>query len=100
MSTRSTLRSAEARLAARLMAVVVLPTPPFWLEMQMIRPTWSVLFWRPGVLRGGCSVLLARGLDTDQIHDRTGQPACSARLVLGGADTPEVGRRVGGGRTR
>ena len=39
MSTRSTFRSAEARLAARLMAVVVFPTPPFWFEMQMTRPT-------------------------------------------------------------
>src|SRR6185436_16789493 len=39
MSTRSTLRSADARLAARLMAVVVFPTPPFWFEMQMTRPT-------------------------------------------------------------
>jgi hypothetical protein len=26
-----------AREAARLMAVVVFPTPPFWLEMQIMR---------------------------------------------------------------
>src|SRR6516162_6972393 len=37
MSTSRVFRSAEARLAARLTAVVVLPTPPFWLEMQIVR---------------------------------------------------------------
>src|SRR2546426_10824456 len=30
MSTSKTLRPAAARYVARLMAVVVLPTPPFW----------------------------------------------------------------------
>src|SRR5919106_5537074 len=39
MSTSSVRRSAEARLAARLMAVVVFPTPPFWFEIQMTLPT-------------------------------------------------------------
>src|SRR5712692_8241610 len=37
-STRSVLTSAAAREAARLMAVVVLPTPPFWLATAMTRP--------------------------------------------------------------
>src|SRR6266849_5028113 len=37
-STRSVLTSATAREAARLMAVVVLPTPPFWLATAMTRP--------------------------------------------------------------
>lgn len=32
-------RSATARLAARFTAVVVLPTPPFWLAMAMTRAT-------------------------------------------------------------
>jgi hypothetical protein len=36
MSTSSTLRSAAAKLAARLTAVVVLPTPPFWLAIAMM----------------------------------------------------------------
>src|SRR5512142_2098535 len=36
MSTRRVLRSATAREEARFTAVVVLPTPPFWLAMQMI----------------------------------------------------------------
>src|ERR1035437_4050712 len=35
-STRRTLRPSRARQAARLMAVVVLPTPPFWLTMPRI----------------------------------------------------------------
>src|SRR5579862_7039425 len=36
MSTRRTRRSAKANEAARLIAVVVLPTPPFWLATAMI----------------------------------------------------------------
>src|SRR3569833_2364625 len=38
-SMRSVLCSAAARLAARLTAVVVLPTPPFWFAMAMTRAT-------------------------------------------------------------
>src|ERR1700680_724656 len=37
-STNKVLTSAAAREAARLMAVVVLPTPPFWLATAMTRP--------------------------------------------------------------
>ena len=37
MSTSRTCWSARASEAARLMAVVVLPTPPFWLAIAMIR---------------------------------------------------------------
>src|SRR5271163_1894600 len=37
-STNSVLTSAAASEAARLMAVVVLPTPPFWLATAMTRP--------------------------------------------------------------
>src|ERR1035438_4603055 len=37
-STRRTLRPSRARQAARLMAVVVLPTPPFWLTTPRIFP--------------------------------------------------------------
>src|SRR6266700_1462629 len=33
ISTSNTLRPAAARYVARLMAVVVLPTPPFWLAI-------------------------------------------------------------------
>src|SRR4029453_3281236 len=38
MSTRSTWRPCSARAAPRLMAVVVLPTPPFWLARAMTFP--------------------------------------------------------------
>ena len=40
-STRSVVRSAAARHAARFTAVVVLPTPPFWFVIVMILPTGS-----------------------------------------------------------
>jgi ABC-type dipeptide/oligopeptide/nickel transport system permease component len=36
MSTSSTRRFIDASDAARLTAVVVLPTPPFWLAIAMI----------------------------------------------------------------
>src|SRR5512132_1977271 len=38
VSTRSTWRPCSARAAPRLMAVVVLPTPPFWLARAMTFP--------------------------------------------------------------
>src|SRR5580698_7759781 len=37
-STNKVFTSAAAREAARLMAVVVFPTPPFWLATAMTRP--------------------------------------------------------------
>src|SRR5580698_7700671 len=37
-STSRVLTSAAAKEAARLMAVVVLPTPPFWLATAITRP--------------------------------------------------------------
>src|SRR6266567_3946389 len=37
--------SAAARLAARLTAVVVFPTPPFWFAIAITRPTISRLEW-------------------------------------------------------
>src|SRR5512134_2415411 len=41
MSTRSTCLPARARPVARLMAVVVLPTPPFWLATARMRARGS-----------------------------------------------------------
>ena len=38
MSIKSVDRSAIASAAARLTAVVVFPTPPFWLAMATMRP--------------------------------------------------------------
>src|SRR5271165_967617 len=38
-STRSVVAPSDASEAARLMAVVVLPTPPFWLAMAITRAT-------------------------------------------------------------
>src|SRR5208282_923800 len=42
-STSRVLTSAAAKEAARLMAVVVLPTPPFWLAMAITRAMQLVL---------------------------------------------------------
>src|SRR5271167_2576021 len=46
-STNNVLTSAAASEAARLMAVVVLPTPPFWLATAIMRPI-DVLVLRAG----------------------------------------------------
>ena len=43
--------SATASDAARLTAVVVLPTPPFWFAMAMIRPTFAPVEGREVYLR-------------------------------------------------
>src|SRR5215218_11414589 len=42
VSITSVRFSATARQAPRLMAVVVLPTPPFWFAMAMMRDTPSL----------------------------------------------------------
>src|SRR5579884_1663930 len=42
-STKRTFKSFEASDAAKLMAVVVLPTPPFWLATAMILPNAQTL---------------------------------------------------------
>ncbi len=52
MSTSSVRRSAAARLAQRLTAVVVLPTPPFWLVTAMIFPMVSYGVQLGGVVNG------------------------------------------------
>src|ERR1051326_134188 len=43
-SISSDLTSAAAKDAARLMAVVVLPTPPFWLATAITRPMGSFIW--------------------------------------------------------
>src|SRR5690606_37309206 len=53
MSTTGVRRSATARHAPRLIAVVVFPTPPFWFAMAMIRDMRS---WGTGVELAGCSI--------------------------------------------
>src|SRR5450759_1694221 len=63
MSPRSTSKPASARHAARLTAVVVLPTPPFWLVTAMTRVTG----------------LLSRGTDTSR-WGGGGSPAQPGRL--------------------
>ena len=46
-STTKTRQSAAASEAARLIAVVVFPTPPFWFAIAMIRPNSYPGFSRP-----------------------------------------------------
>src|SRR5690606_4102781 len=75
-STSSTLRPYSARAAPRLMVVVVLPTPPFWLAMAMIRagPCRSV-----GIGSGiGFRVVYAAGSDGPSSAPRL-SPDCSVR---------------------
>src|SRR5579863_5023827 len=48
-STSSTRRLVAARDAARLMAVVVLPTPPFWFVTARILPMDDRVIWKTGV---------------------------------------------------
>ena len=55
-STSSTRRFIAARLAARLTAVVVLPTPPFWFATAMMRVTLrSPLRAAPCTIRWRCA---------------------------------------------
>jgi hypothetical protein len=44
-SISSTFLSKIARLAAKLIAVVVLPTPPFWLAIATIFPMFTRVFF-------------------------------------------------------
>src|SRR5208337_219781 len=50
------LRPSSARQAARLIAVVVLPTPPFWFTTPRILPMAFQGKGRDGVRAGGCVV--------------------------------------------
>src|SRR5580765_8491362 len=54
-STRSTRRPATASEAARLMVVVVLPTPPFWLATATTRVIFGLIanMWWCQVMIGG-----------------------------------------------
>src|SRR3954449_7729302 len=53
-STRSTLRPYSASDAPRLIVVVVLPTPPFWLHIDTTRAwPWRVAGGGPGETGGG-----------------------------------------------
>src|SRR6266404_824086 len=67
-STSSVLTSAAASEAARLMAVVVLPTPPFWLATAMTRP--MILFLR--VARRIC----------ERVHEINARLLWKSRLVF------------------
>jgi hypothetical protein len=52
-STSRVGRPSSASAAARLMAVVVLPTPPFWLTMAMILVREAEVSRRGGFVRFG-----------------------------------------------
>src|SRR5690242_3153047 len=59
-STSSVRLPRSASAAARLMAVVVLPTPPFWLAMATIIEGWRILTPSPPLrLRGSSHLVLA-----------------------------------------
>src|SRR5690606_19424660 len=68
-STSNVGFSAAARLAARLTAVVVLPTPPFWLAIAM-------MFGRPGM-----SARSVAAPGTNLEHVAPGLSKCSPRVL-------------------
>src|SRR5713101_1667560 len=83
-STSSVLTSAAASEAARLMAVVVLPTPPFWLATAMTRP--MILFlcvarqdMRTG-LRNQCQILCKSRRVFHVEHSQARWSDCAAAL--------------------
>src|SRR5690554_1425480 len=104
-STRSVRRSETANEAARLTAVVVLPTPPFWLATAKTRQRGGILI-SPGGLGGG--TLSSYHRPRRAVHRAAGNPerACraAARNLIGdGAPglEPGWGRRLGAlGRPR
>src|SRR5258708_1696017 len=53
-STSRTRRPASAREAARLIVVVVLPTPPFWLATARKRPIYVIRPNRVDLVLGTC----------------------------------------------
>src|SRR3954462_7694585 len=81
-STRSTLRPYSARAAPRLIVVVVLPTPPFWLARAMIRA-------------GPCrSVGIGSGVGRGTRYPLGGGGARTAHRVPRGVGRTEVGAEV------
>src|SRR3954451_3275668 len=110
-STSSTLRPCSTSAAPRLMVDVVLPTPPFWLHMAMIRAgPWCVIGFGSGSLRcralAGSTRLVGMPISTSPAGapprgSATAEAAASARvdivcassLVLGG---PMTGSGLGG----
>src|SRR5215207_8688290 len=70
-SMTSVFFSATARQAPRLMAVVVLPTPPFWFAMAMMRDTLVLTGAVWGETRPEYTRARARGI---------GEGAASARV--------------------
>src|SRR6185295_5007772 len=70
-STRSTRRFIAARLAARLTAVVVFPTPPFWFTTARILLTCAPLALRAVSPRGSNRHLgTARRHSCQRHHDQ------------------------------
>ena len=90
-STSSTLRPYSASEAPRLIVVVVLPTPPFWLHIEMIR----ALPWMP-IGRGSGRSARAAGRAE---HHPSSAPTVATAAPRGagtgsvGAARPPAGRR-------
>src|SRR6185369_3903131 len=79
-STSSTFRPYSARAAPRLIVVVVLPTPPFWLARAMIRagPCRCV-----GIGSGmGRRIVYAVGSAGPRSAPRSSEPCCSRKAEV------------------
>src|SRR5262249_33404438 len=75
--------SRAARPAARLMAVVVLPTPPFWLAMAMTRLIWPDYVPRgtsPGPAKNS-DLPVARNGDRQALFERESAGEIGLELV-------------------
>ena len=88
-STTSTREPCIARLAARLTAVVVLPTPPFWLAIVMIRhERGRGHCWPPARATTAACAALAIGVSAD----RPGMATSSSLSPGSSSELPSVGR--------
>src|ERR1700687_5819118 len=82
-STSRVLTSAAASEAARLMAVVVLPTPPFWLATAMIRPMiLFLLLLRAGYANGFAKSMPDSGATAMSVSRGTLRASVSLGIAL------------------
>src|SRR5512147_2030465 len=95
-SMRRVRCSAAARLAARLTAVVVLPTPPFWFAIAMTLATCYRVCWRDGGVSAEYTRACRQRLATD-VSRGTSAGRDEANVPR---ETSRGGRRTAGRRRR
>src|SRR5271170_1874922 len=83
-SISSTCSPVAASAVARLIAVVVLPTPPFWLAIASTRGNRAATMMGPGTADSGSGIVV----DTGDVADP--EDACVLRCLAGDALHPHV----------